>query len=190
MIIRQMTINDAPYFQEALELLNRTQGRDLFNPTYMDRRVNDPLSYVVGAFEDDVLIALGVAQILHELEFYLSFDPQIVNDLSDHVVGSFSTLCVSEKYQGKGIGQLISHKRLELLKESGCEVVLGISWVSSMAHTSNRVFEKMGFKAVKKIDDFFYKSSLENPFICPACGEPPCTCPGILYRLNLASSRN
>lgn len=185
LIIRQITSEDKSYFKEGLELLNRTQGRDLFASHYLDERVNDPLSYVVGAFENEKLIGLGVAVILHDFEFYLPFDSNIVSELENKVVGSFSTLCLHESYQGKGIGQKISHCRMEWLKSHHCEVVLGISWVSGLSHTSNRVFEKFGFKAVKQLDDFFYGPSLKNPFVCPACGDPPCTCPAILYRLDL-----
>lgn len=185
MEIRQITKEDSLYFNDALELLNRTQGRDLFAPDYMDKRTSDPLSLVIGAFDNRALIGLGVAQIIDKFEFYLPFDKKIVENLMNKRVGSFSTLCIHESLQGKGIGQKISQVRLEWLKQKKCEAVLGISWVSGLAHTSNRVFEKMGFIAVQKIDDFFYQSSIANPFMCPACGEPPCTCPGILYRLEL-----
>jgi GNAT superfamily N-acetyltransferase len=186
MEIRQLTIADAQYFEDALELLNRTQGRDLFNPTYMSRRISDPLSYVVGAFRDNQILAVGVAQVLHSVEFYLVFDAEIVNVLQNKVVGSFSTLCVHESLRGQGIGQKISQMRLDWLKDRGCEVVLGISWVSGLAHTSNRVFEKLNFKAVKRVENFFYQSSIDSPFVCPGCGGPPCTCPAILYRLEIS----
>jgi GNAT superfamily N-acetyltransferase len=185
MQIRPITKLDQPYFVDALELLNRTQGRDLFNSTFMERRTSDPLSFVAGAFDGKRLIGLGVAQVLHELEYYLVFDPNIVQDLSDKVVGSFSTLCVEESLQGQGIGQKISKLRMDWIKAKQCEVILGISWVSGLAHTSNRVFEKLGFKPVSQVDNFFYKSSIDNPFVCPGCGNPPCTCAAILYRLEV-----
>jgi GNAT superfamily N-acetyltransferase len=186
MIFRQITPEDSACFNDALELLNRTQGRDLFNSTYMHRRTSDPLSFVVGAFYDELLMAVGVAQVLHEFEFYLPFDSNIVTNLSDKVVGSFSTLCVHESMQGKGVGQKLSQMRLEWLKERDCDVIVGISWVSGLPHTSNRVFEKMGFAQVGQVEQFFFNSSIENPFQCPGCGEPPCTCSATMYRLELS----
>ncbi|MFY7991754.1 MAG: GNAT family N-acetyltransferase [Bacteriovoracaceae bacterium] len=185
LIIRQITTQDRACFPDGIELLNRTQGRDLFASHYLDERTNDPLSYVVGAFHGELLMGLGVAQILHHFEYYLPFDPHIVSELEHKIVGSFSTLCMHESLQGKGIGQKISVERMKWLKSHHCEVVLGISWVSGLAHTSNRVFEKFGFKPVKQLDDFFYNPSLKNPFECPTCGNPPCTCPAILYRLDI-----
>lgn len=185
MIFREITGLDKEIFKDALELLNRTQGRDLFPPQYLDRRIADPLSFVVGAFDGEKILAVGIASVLHELDFYLPFDPEIVSDLSQRVVGSFSTLCVTEALQGKGIGQKLSQMRLEWLRERGCGVILGISWVSGLAHTSDRLFEKFGFRYVKKVENFFYKSSIDAPFVCPGCGDPPCTCSAILYRLDL-----
>lgn len=183
--IRQITSRDSEHFPEALELLNRTQGRDLFKPDYLQIRTEDPYSYVLGAFQEKQLVGLGIAQVIDQFEYYKVFDSKIVAELSQKKVGSFSTLCIHESLQGKGIGQKISQLRLEWLKSQGCEVILGNSWVSGLAHTSNRVFEKMGFKPVKKVENFFVESSLKEPFDCPGCKLAPCRCAAILYRLNL-----
>lgn len=183
--IKQLTIEDKEYFAEGVNLLNRTQGQDLFPPHYLERKMSDPLSCVFGAFHNAEIISVGVAQILHEFNYYAVFDENIEEELNGKVVGSFSTLCVREDFQGKGLGQKMSHARLKWLVDRGCQVILGISWVSGKEHTSNRVFEKMGFGLVKLVDNFFYENSLQNPFQCPGCGSPPCTCSAMLYRLNL-----
>lgn len=185
MIIRQLTSHDSSLFPAGVELLNRTQGRDLFPADYLEKKTADPEVYVVAALENDHLISVGVAQIIHEYDFYVPFDSTIKEQLKDKKVGSFSTLCVHENHQGKGIGQKVSLLRLEWLKKHRCDVVLGVSWVSGNGNTSDRVFEKTGFKAVSRVEKFFVEMSLKNPFICPTCGEPPCTCAAIFYRLNL-----
>lgn len=182
---RQLTTEDSDYFSEALELLNRTQGRDLFDSDYLNLRTSDPKSYVVAAFSDQKLVALGVAQLIDSFEYYLDFDSEIVEELKDKKVGSFSTLCVLESLQSKGVGQALSKYRLDWIKKHNCEVILGISWVSGLKNTSDRVFSKMGFNPVKKVEKFFYQSSLEKPFECPGCGSPPCECGAILFRLDL-----
>jgi GNAT superfamily N-acetyltransferase len=148
--------------------------------------VNDSNNVIVGAFEQYKLIGLGVAQIITNFEWYLPFDPNITMELAQKKVASFSTLAVNEAYQGKGIGQEISRMRLAWVKDHKCEVILGVSWVSGLSHTSDRVFEKMGFKAIKKLDNFFVELSLKNPFDCPGCKNAPCTCAAILYRRDLS----
>jgi GNAT superfamily N-acetyltransferase len=179
--IRPITSQDESYFKNALELLNRTQGRDLFAPNYMELRTKDPQAFIAGAFQGKELVGLGVAQVINNYDFYLPFDPDINKKLSLKKVGSFSTLCVLESLQGKGIGKRISEARLEWVKKQNCDVIVGVSWVSGLEHTSNRVFEKMGFTAVKKVDHFFGPMSVANPFDCPGCHKIPCTCAGILY---------
>ncbi len=186
MEIRQLTSIDSAFFPEGTELLNRTQGRDLFPADYLLKRTAEPDAFVVGAFEDSQLIALGVAQIISTFEFYLPFDANIADELKNKKVGSFSTLCVHEDYQGKGIGQKLSKMRMDWVKKQNCEVVVGVSWVSGQANTSDRVFEKMGFKEISKVENFFVDGSFKNPFICPTCGEPPCKCAAIFYRLELS----
>lgn len=182
----QLTSNHSRFFPEGIELLNRTQGRDLFPADYLQKRTEDLDSFVVGVFEASTLISIGIAQVIHEYDFYLPFDPDIVTELSTKRVGSFSTLCVHESYQGKGIGQKVSALRLEWIKSKKCEVVLGVSWVSGKGNTSDRVFEKTGFKKVREVANFFEGMSLQKPFVCPTCGGPPCKCAAIFYRLNLA----
>jgi GNAT superfamily N-acetyltransferase len=185
-IITQITPDDSQLFPAALELLNRTQGRDIFGPQYMSERTSDPRSLALGAFAGTELVGVGVAQLLSDFEYYQPFDPKISSELKGKTVGSFSTLCVHERFRGKGIGKRLSQRRLEWLIERKCEVILGVSWVSGLPHTSDRVFEAMGFKAVKTVPNFYHDTSLKHPFSCPGCERSPCTCSAILYRLDLS----
>lgn len=181
-LFRQLTIEDKPLFADALELLNRTQGRDLFGPNYLEERTTSPTNYVVGALLNDKIVGIGVAGIISNYDFYLPFQAEINSELKHKKVGSFSTLCILEELQGKGLGQTLSKMRLDWLKSKECDVILGVSWVSGLAHTSNRVFEKMGFSPVRLVENFFHKMCIENPFDCPACSKDPCTCSAILYK--------
>ncbi|MFN8369591.1 MAG: GNAT family N-acetyltransferase [Bacteriovoracaceae bacterium] len=184
-IIRKLEVADQIYFAEATELLNRTQGRNLFDANYLDIKAKDQNSIVVAAFYENQLVGVGVSEIINDLKFYIPFDSQITDELKNIKVGSLTTLAILESHQGQGIGKKITKKRLEWLKEQGCKVIVGLSWVSGLKHTSDRVFEKMGFKAVKKIDKFFWESSIQKPFDCPGCLSAPCACAGIMYRLDL-----
>lgn len=186
-IFRQLTQLDQHLFVEMLDLLNRTQGRDLFAVDYLDERVAEGDIAVFAAFLQNQVVGVGIAQIITKFDYYLPFVPDIDRELRHKIVGSFATLAVAEGVQGQGIGQQLSRLRREWLTSKNCEVILGVSWVSGLAHTSDRVFEKSGFYAVKRVDNFYYESSLKQPFICPGCGEPPCTCAAILYRWDRGS---
>ncbi|MEQ1721610.1 MAG: GNAT family N-acetyltransferase [Pseudobdellovibrio sp.] len=183
--IRRLTPIDQHIFAEAVELLNRTQGRNLFDTDYLDIKTKDQNSIVLGAFDNNHILGIGVAQVINDFKFYIPFDPQISDELKNIKVGSLTTLAILESHQGQGIGKKITQTRLEWLKQQNCEVVIGLSWVSGLKYTSDRVFEKMGFRAVKKIEAFFKESSIQKPFDCPGCLSKPCTCAGIMYRLDL-----
>lgn len=183
--IRALTLKDSSVFAEAVELLNRTQGVGLFPSDYLHGLVGNPDAQVYAAFEDRDLVGLGVAQEIETFEYYLPFDPSICERLAKERVGSFSTMAIKESLQGMGIGKEIGLKRLEWLRARGCTVIVGVSWVSGLRHTSNRVFEKIGFRAVRRVDDFYRASSLEKPFECPGCRAAPCACPAILFEMRL-----
>lgn len=188
--IRPLTLSDQAYFSDAIELLNRTQGRGLFSADYLANHVQDTLSFVVAGFYEFEIVAIGVAQVIQNFDYYLPFDSEIQSKLSGKIVGKFATLCAREDWQGQGLGQRISHQRLNWLKAQNCDVVLGVSWVSGLKHTSDRVFEKTGFKAVKKVEDFYSVSPSHVYFDCPACATVPCRCPVVLYIWERASRSN
>lgn len=166
---------------EWVSLMERTQGTNVVSKGYFENAVTDPNSFCICAFDDGVFVGSAVATLIHEFDFYLPFGTDIVEKMKSSRVGSMSIMGIHESYQGKGLGQKLSQKRLEWLKSHNCNLVVGISWVSGLAHTSNRVFEKTGFTAYNKLDGFFREWSEKRNLICPVCGNPPCNCPAILY---------
>jgi GNAT superfamily N-acetyltransferase len=183
--IEQLTLKDESRFPEALELLNRLQGRGIFPGHYLHERARDPRSHIVAAFNGEKMVAAAVGEVLSRFDYYTAFGEEAVADFPLRRVGTLMTMSVHEDFQGQGLGQRLGRARLEWLQAQGCQMIIGVSWVSGQRHTSNRVFEKLGFRAVARRDDFYQKVSLERGFICPACGGPPCQCPAILYRLDL-----
>ncbi len=157
----------------------------MFAPSFLDERVADEKSLVVAAFVAQRLVGIGVAQLIDRFEYYKPFDPNIERELNAKKIGSFSTLSVEEPFQGQGIGQRISEMRLAWLRSRSCDVIVGVSWVSGLAHTSDRVFQRMGFRAVKRVDGFYVAQSREKPFDCPGCKTLPCACAAVMYRLDL-----
>ena len=184
-LIKQLSSKDQQYFPYFLDLFDRTQGRLLFLPNYFDERTKDKNSFVIGAFVDDKPVGISVAQVINDFSYYLPFDPDINKKLSGKIVGSFASASVDPKLQGHGIGKMMASKRLEWLKSMNCDIILGVSWVSGNTHTSDRVFEKSGFKIIARCDDFYVQQSYERKFICARCGAPPCTCGAIFYQLKL-----
>ena len=183
--IRELFSDSLGTLESALVLMNRTQGEGLFNLQYLNGVIEGKTSVAFGGFIDDGVISVGCAEILSDFDYYLPFEPEISNRLKSHKVGSLCTLCVEERFQGKGIGQKMIKKRLAWLKERECSLVLGVSWLSGLSNTSDRVFIKSGFHKVNQVDRFFEASAIKQPFDCPGCFTQPCKCAAALYELVL-----
>lgn len=179
--ITEVTSPTDPVIEEALILLNRTQGDGLYDRDYLIQKIESSNAYLVVGSINNTLVAVGGAVIVEDFKFYTPFDSKIETRLAEKRVGSFNTLSVLETHQGKGIGQTISRERLKWLTAKDCDVILGISWVSGLRNTSNRVFEKLGFQKISEVPAFFQNGSSYQSFTCPGCGNKPCTCNAILF---------
>ena len=183
--IIELDINNLELLKECLDMMNRTQGQGLFDRDYLINKANSKGAIVLCAFLNKQLIGVGGAEIIDNLDYYRPFDNKIAERLKDKKIGSLCTLCVHEHFQGKGFGQQITRKRIDWLVSQGCDVILGISWVSGLPHTSDRVFQKMGFQKVQEVKEFFKEGAIKAPFDCPGCRVQPCTCSAILYECDL-----
>lgn len=179
--ITELDINNLELLKEALNMMNRTQGEGLFNEDYLIKKANSIDAIVLCAFLKNKLVGVGCAEIINDLDYYKPFDNNIVEKLKSKKIGSLSSLSVHEDFQGKGIGQIIANKCLTWFKNKGCDLVLGLSWVSGLTHTSNRVFQKIGFRAIKEVKEFYKEWAIKHPFNCPGCKTQPCICSAVLY---------
>ena len=179
--ISELDHGDSRILGEVLKLLNRTQGQGLFSREYITTRVSSPEALVLVGFIEERLVSAGCAEIVKDFEYYRPFDASIRDRYGGKRVGSLCTLSVHEDHQGHGFGQKMTRQRMNWLEDQGCDLLIGVSWVSGLTHTSSRVFEKLGFRAVKEVEMFYRKGAMEHPFQCPGCRMQPCACSAILY---------
>jgi GNAT superfamily N-acetyltransferase len=170
---------------ECLALVERTQGKGIFEPDYFGRCASgegDRLLLI--ALLEGKLVGIATARVLPENDFdyYVPFGKEAVERLfQQHRVGSMETASVTESLQGQGIGQELTRHRIRWLSEAGCTAVIGVSWESGLANTSDRVFTKLGFERLSQVRGFYAHDSVRRGFICPVCGSPPCRCSASLY---------
>jgi ribosomal protein S18 acetylase RimI-like enzyme len=186
-VITELNLNDSRVIGESLKLLNRTQGQGLFRSEYLTEKASSSEALVLVGFIDDRLVSVGCAEIIKEFDCYKRFDASIGERMNGSKVGSLCTLSVHEDHQGRGLGQKMTSQRMGWLEDHGCDLVLGVSWVSGLIHTSNRVFEKFGFRAVSEVNEFYREDAEMHPFDCPGCKVQPCECSAILYDYDLKS---
>jgi GNAT superfamily N-acetyltransferase len=172
-------------YPEANALLNRTQGEGLFAADYLEQCARDPDTVIVLALDDARrLEGVATARVLPAdgFDYYLGFGDTLVRDLfARHRVGSMETASVIESRQGRGLGQQLARPRIEWLAARGCTAAIGVSWRSGLAHTSDRVFERVGFTRAADAPAFYVDDSLARGYVCPVCGQPPCRCAATFY---------
>ena len=183
--ISEIKSTSDPVIDEAIRLLNRTQGDGLYDRTYLEEKITSKNAYFIVAHEGEKLVSAGGAILLENFDFYKPFDANIDVRMAGKRVGCLNTLSVVETHQGKGIGQQMGRIRLNWLKSQGCDTVVGISWVSGLENTSDRVFEKLGFRRVSFVPEFFRHAMSYISFSCPGCHNQPCLCSAVLYELDL-----
>lgn len=184
MKLKALMLQEQSLLPECLILLERTQGTNVCNLDYLTGLLTDEMGKLFVCFNDQSeIIAVAGAQVLlaGNFEYYRPFGEETFSLMNRSKVGSFCTMSVREDFQGKGLGVKLAQARERWLISEGCNLLVGISWVSGQSNNSANVFRKMGFKAVKEIKDFFVESSHSTNLLCPVCKTPPCTCPGVLF---------
>ena len=181
--VRQLTLLDSGLFTEARELLCRTQGANIFKPGYLEKCSIEKDILLLGAFSEAKLIGIAVARVLgpERTSVYAQFGEKVLNTLQTKRTGMLETASVLECFQGHGVGRKLTQERMVWLESQGCVSVAGISWVSGLAHTSERVYLKLGFECIAESTEFYPAISLKFDFSCPVCGPPPCKCLAKFY---------
>jgi GNAT superfamily N-acetyltransferase len=171
-------------FPECLALVDRTQGEGILVLDYFERCASESDKLLLLALLDGNLVGVAAARVLPQdgFDYYLPFGREAVLDLfQHHRVGLMSTASVVEPLQGQGIGQELARRRIQWMNDAGCTAQIAVSWESGLAHTSDRVFAKVGFKCLSQVKGFFEEDSTHRGWNCPVCGSPPCRCSASFY---------
>jgi ribosomal protein S18 acetylase RimI-like enzyme len=84
-------------------------------------------------------------------------------------------IVVHENYRGRGIGKVLTEKRLKYLGD--CDSVISYAWVRPDGRCmSCKNLENFGFKLEKQLDDYYSNTRMN----CKYCGKN-CTCIARLY---------
>ncbi len=187
MTLLEITDPASPLIAHALELLERTQGRNVCSLDSLKTAASSPDEFLVVGMLGGKLMAAAAAKVLAgDFEYYRPFGDRFLIDWARHSLGSLAFSSVAEGHRGEGYGQALGRVRLQWLKRRRCDKVVSVSWVSGLPDTSARVLEKLGLKEVAQVADFYMKSSVQIDLHCPVCGKPPCHCAAALYEGTIA----
>lgn len=152
-----------------------------------DRQLGEAYTYDFDKFLKTSRTVFKVAKIEKEVVGYAvghNLDQEEIEEKIEHIEevntsGSyFESVAVKEKFQGQGIGTSLSSNLIEELNNP----VYCLSWVRDGKKDSRELMKKLGFKRVKKEEEFWYEESIGKQNYCPDCGSP-CRCAAALFVL-------
>lgn len=95
-------------------------------------------------------------------------------------VAYFQSLFIDLSLTGKGWGQKVSMKSIEMLKETGAKAIATHSWKESPNDSSGRYLRGLGFELINT-HPLYWK---DVDYVCTRCGKPClCTAEEMLKRL-------
>lgn len=100
--------------------------------------------------------------------------------LSGFKIGLIKSVAVKPEYRHQGIGTDLTIESMVRLKKMSCDFFLAVSWVSNRPDSSQKMFEKLGFKNILSIPDYWTEESIKEGYLCPNCRNP-CHCTANFY---------
>lgn len=144
---------------------------------------------VVGTFKGDELIGVVVAYPLSPVDFEVlerRLGGERLGSLSLPRAGKTGTvyaLAVKKGYRRMGggdepgLGTRLLLDAVNRLKESGCEVLFGESWVSGSGDESKNLALRAGGDLVMEVPGYWGSDGV----YCPACRSTNCKCTALIF---------
>lgn len=183
---RALDPEDGPTISDALEVLS-VLGEEYIPAEKL--RYHARNNIVAGAFKGDELAGVVVAYPLSPEDFEVlkrRMGAERLESLSlprDGKTGTVYALAVKKGYRrvGKGdqpgLGSRLLIYAVTRLKESGCEVLFGESWVSGSGDESKNLALRAGGELRMEVSGYWSSDG----FYCPVCNSTDCGCTALLF---------
>jgi len=160
---------------EILSIGNQSFGDGYLNSVF--DRPNDVRC--IGALDQGRLIGFVLFYSI-DIKTVLSFDVTVLFQPSMLVVYLKSVIVLPEYRRQKVATKLIS--AIEVMGEKqGITHYYAEAWSTLAGLTSGQLFENLGYRIVKQIDNFWYEESLNQGYCCSECGKAPCHCKAVIF---------
>ena len=183
--IRDITASDSLLLQQASEIYDISLGQSYISPEDLLKYAAKPDSHILlGSEVNQTLLGVMLAYPLDSKttqEYAHTFQQHnIPITLTEYNVGLIKSVAVRPEYRHQGIGTKLTIESMIRLKEMSCDLFLAVSWVSNRPDSSQEMFDKLGFKNILSVPDYWTKDSIKEGYLCPNCGNP-CHCSANFY---------
>lgn len=183
--IRSITPQDTDSLNQASSIYDLSLGQKYIPFDSLLEYSKYPDKYIlIGSFLDQtllgVMLALPLDNDLSE-EFNNAF---VKNNISiflpKSITGVIKSVAVHPDFRHHGIGTTLTIEAMKRLEGMSTRIFTALSWDSGKPDSSPKMFEKLGYKNILRVRDYWYHDSLEKKYECPICGNP-CHCNAIFY---------
>lgn len=176
---------DSIMLSQASDIYDVSLGQKYIPPEDLLKYANNPSEYIlIGSTIEDKLLGVMLAFPLDEKtarECNEAFKKHnIPFELPRLSVGVIKSVSVHPEYRHRGIGTRLTLEAMERLRKMSCGLFLAIAWDSGKVESSPKMFEKLGYKSLLDIPEYWYEDSIKEGYQCPNCGNP-CHCKAIFY---------
>jgi len=136
------------------------------------------------AKQENTVLGFCTAKVIKSSEF-LNELPNAAREVARlkvaNQVGLIASVATDPKFVGFGIGTRLVEEAISVLRGEHADVLAMTAWVTKNGANIGSIAERLGFENVAEFPEYWSKSSVENDYSCPECGEPPCQCSALLY---------
>ncbi|MCL6562575.1 MAG: GNAT family N-acetyltransferase [Firmicutes bacterium] len=100
--------------------------------------------------------------------------------LTTGTVGLLKAIAVEPAWQECGIGSRLARTALSWLDQHPWSHQVALAWRKPEGCPAGPLLERLGFRAIAVLPEFWRDDSLRRGYICPVCGSP-CRCAAVLY---------
>lgn len=185
--INDINPSDINSLKQAKKIYDIGLGENYIPSEDLLSYASHPEKYIsLGSYSSDgELLGVILANRLDEKErekYNLTFQQNSVDImLPAYTTGLIKSVAVKQEYRQKGIGAELIKEAIERLKDMSCELILAVAWASGKPGSSPKILEKLSFKNILGVEEYWKEDSLKEGYSCPNCGKPPCRCKALFY---------
>ncbi|HNW97174.1 MAG TPA: GNAT family N-acetyltransferase [Bacteroidales bacterium] len=134
------------------------------------------------------IVGFVKGEILKKSEFkksLLKVDKPFEKKVTDDgYMGYAETICVKEEYRHTHIAHDMADELIRVMKKiENIDVICTTVWKSGDIANAKNLVETIGFKLITEIKNYWYNDSIKKKYMCPHCGNPPCKCSMLFYKM-------
>lgn len=164
--------NEKEHIEAIKEIADLTLGEDYANP-------NDILNSEISIHAQIDGKIVGYATGIIDFPHILGVEKSTLENLYPFQTGIICNVATHPDYQRKGIGYTLTQEIIKTFQLLHQNTIVASAWKSKNGVNIGGVLEKLGFKQVVEIPEFWKGCP------CIQCDPIECLCPAVIYELKI-----